>query len=83
MDQPHVNGSPHPAFIQINNFKPTLHPIKFVDTLFPVYNQKKGGHQNMPSLISTEDLMKWSNEKVIELGMGDTFYPIFFPLTMN
>ena len=40
-------------FIQEKILKPNFHPVEFVDALFPVYNQEKGGHQNTPSLLST------------------------------
>ena len=70
-----MNGNPNTEFIQENNLKPKFHPVEFVDTLFPVYKQNKGGHQKTPSLLSTEDLLKWSSLKTIYLGMDDTLYP--------
>ena len=82
-DQPRVNVSQNPAFVRENNLKPIFHPFKYVDDIFPVYKQKKGGHQNTPYLLSTEDLLKWLNEKSIDLGMGDTCYPHFVPFTMD
>ena len=60
-DQPRKNDSPNPAFILDNNLKPTSYPIEFLDALFHVYKQKKGGIQNTPFILSTEDLLKWSN----------------------
>ena len=36
-----------------------------------------------PSLLYTEDLLKWSNEKAIDLGVDDTLYPNFVPFKMN
>ena len=36
-DQPSVDGSPNPEFIRENNLKVILHPVEFVDALFPVY----------------------------------------------
>ena len=35
-----------------------------------------------PSPLSTEDLPKQSNEKAIDSGMGDTYYPNFVLLMM-
>ena len=81
--QPRVNGSPNTAFIRENKLKPTSHPVKFVDDHVPVYNQNKARQINMPSLISTEDLLKLSNKKAIDLGMGDTCYDNFVPFTMD
>ena len=63
--------------------KSTFYPIKYVDALFPVYNINKGGLQKTPSVLSTEELLKFSNEKAIDLGMGDTGYPNFLPFTMD
>ena len=54
MDQPRVDGSPNPVFIQENNLKLISHPLEFVDALFPVYNKKKGGRQKTPSILYTE-----------------------------
>ena len=53
-------------------FKPVSHPVEFVDALLPVYKKNTDGHQNTPSIISIKDLPKWSNKKVIDLGIGDT-----------
>ena len=70
-----MKGSSNPELIRYNNLKPTPPPVKFVDALFPVYNQKKVGIQKTTSLISTEDLLKWSNKKAIHLWMSNTLYP--------
>ena len=78
-----MNGIPNPEFIQENNLKPKSHPLEFVDALFSVYKQNKGGHQKTPYLLSTENLLKWSNEKAIDLGVDDTFYLNFVPFKMN
>ena len=83
MDQPIVTVSPHQVFIWENDFKPTSHPVKILDTLFPVYKKNNGGRRNTPSLISTEELMECSNEKDIYTGMGDTFYTNFVLFTMD
>ena len=77
-----MNGSPNKGFIRENILNPNYHPVKYVDSIFPVYNKKKGGSLNTPSILSTEDLMKWSNEKWINLGVGDMFYPNYVPFMM-
>ena len=77
-----MGGSPNIVFIQENSLKPLSYLVEFIDALFPVYKQNKGGHQNKPYFLSTEDLLKWSNEKSIDMGMGDTCYP-FFLFTME
>ena len=74
-----MDGSPNPEFIVEKNLKAIFHPVEFVDTFFPVYKKKRGGCQKVPSLIYTEYFLKWSNEKVIYMGMGDTCYPNFVP----
>ena len=81
--QPCVNISPNSAFILENNLKPTLHLVKKLDALFPIYKQKKGGCQNTPSLLSTEDFLKRSNEKAIDLDVIDNCYPNFVPFIMD
>ena len=78
-----MNGNPNPEFIQENNLKPVFHPVEFVDALFPVYKQKKGDHQKTPSLLSTEEFLKWSNEQAIDLWVDDTLYPNCLPFNMN
>ena len=78
-----MNGNPNPEFIQEKILKPNFHPVEFVDTLFLVYKQDKGGHQKTPYLLSTEDLLRWSNEKAIDLGVDDTFYLNFVPFKIN
>ena len=75
-DQPHANGIPNPAFIREKKLKPTSNPVKFVDALYPVYKRKYGGRQNTPSLISSEDLVKWSNEKLLIWGWVILAIPI-------
>ena len=82
-DKTCINCSPNAVFIREINLEPTSYPVEFLDALFPVYNQKKVGRQNTPSIIYNEDFMKWSNEEVIELGMGDTCNPNFVPFTMD
>ena len=82
-DQPRVYGSPNPEFIREKSLKAIYHLVRFLDALFPVYKQKKGGLWKKPSLIYTEDMLKWSNEKYIDMGMGNTCYPIFLPLTKD
>ena len=54
-----------------------------MDTFLPVYNQKKGGRQKTPYLLSTKDFRKWSNEKAIDLGMGETCYTNCVPFVMD
>ena len=76
-------GSPNIAFICKKLLMTTFHSVKFVDTIFPAYKQKIGGHRRTLSLFSTVDLLKWSNEKAIYMGIGDTYYPNFMPLTMD
>ena len=78
-----MDGSPNPEFIRKNNLKAISHPVEFVDALFCVYKQKNIGHQKTPSLLSTEDFLKWSNEKAIDMWMGDTCYPNFVPFIMD
>ena len=78
-----MNGNPNLEFIQENNLKPKFHPVEFVDALFPVSKQNKGGHQKTPSLLSTEDLLKWSNKKAIYLEVDDTLYPNFLLFKRN
>ena len=39
---------------------------------FSCLQGKKGGSQKTPSILYTEDLLKWYNEKAIDMGMGDT-----------
>ena len=56
-----MDGSPNPEFIRENDLKEILHPVEFLDALFPVYNQEKSGCQNTPSLIYIDDFLKWSN----------------------
>ena len=82
-EQPRVDGSPNPEFIRENNLKAVSYPVGILDSLFPVYKQKNGGHQKTPSLLSTEELLKCYNEKAIGMGMGDTCYPNFLPFTMD
>ena len=36
-DQPRVDSSQNPEFIRDNHLKTILHPVEFVDALFPVY----------------------------------------------
>ena len=76
-DQTRVIVSPNIEFIWEKKLKLTLHPVKFLDTIFPIKKQNKGTLQKTPSLISTEDFLNWLNEKWIDLGMDDTWYPIF------
>ena len=76
-DQPRMNISSNPTFAREIKLNPTLYPFKFMDALFPVYNQTKGGCQKTPLFISFEELTKRSNEESIDLEMGDTFYPNF------
>ena len=78
-----MDVSPNPEFIRENNLKSTLYPVEFLGTICTVYKQKKGRNQNTPSLISTEDLLNWSNENAIDMGMGDTCYPKFVPFAMD
>ena len=78
-----MDGSIKPYFIRENNLKAISHLVEFVDAIFPVYRGKSCGSQKTPSLISTEDLMKWSNEKSIAMGMGDTYYPNCVLFTMD
>ena len=52
-DQPRANSSLSPEFIKENNLKPTLHPVEFVDDIFPVYKQKEGGNQKTTYNLST------------------------------
>ena len=78
-----MDGSPNPVFMREKILKPISRPVEFLDALFPVYNQNKGGQQNTPYLLYTEDFMGWSNEKAIDLGMGDTFYHNLVPFTMD
>ena len=54
-----------------------------MDTLLHVYNQKKGGRQMTPYLLSTKDFLKRSNERAIDLGMGDTCYTNFVFFAMD
>ena len=56
-----VNGSPNPAFIREKDLELNFCPGKFVDALFPVYKKNKFGHQKTTYLLSTEELLKWSN----------------------
>ena len=42
-----------------------------------------GGRQITTSPLSTEDLLRWSNEKSINLGVGNTCYPNFLPFMMD
>ena len=77
-----MGGSPNPVFIQENNLKPILYSVEFLDSIFPVYTQKKGECQKTPSLFSNEDVLKWSIEKKY-MEMGDTCYPIFVPFAMD
>ena len=63
--------------------KEISNPVEFVDTILPVYKQTKGGSQNKPSLISTEEFLEWSNEKAVDMGMGDTCYPNYVSFTMD
>ena len=83
MDQLPVNGIPNPAFIREKNSNLTLHPVRFVDTIFPVYKQNKRRLQKTTSLFATEDFLNWPNEKSISLGMVDTCYSNFVPFTMD
>ena len=61
MDKPRVDGSPNPEFIREKVLKSISHPVKFVDAIFSVYKQKRGGHQKIPYILSTKDFLKWSN----------------------
>ena len=83
MYQHRVNISPNVALIRERILKPILYPVKFEDTIFNVYKKNKGGHQKTPSILYTEELLKWSNEKAIDMRMGDTCYPNFVPFTMD
>ena len=78
-----MDGSPNPEFIRENDLKEILHPVVFLDALFPIYKQKKGGRQNKCYFLSTEYFLKWSNEKSIDMGIGDTLYPNFLPFKMD
>jgi len=60
-DQPRVNGSPNPEFIQKQILKPTLHPVEFLDAICFVYKQNRGRHRKSHYLIPTEYLLKFSN----------------------
>ena len=62
MHEPCVIGTSNLAFIRKKILKTTFHSVKFVDTLFPVYNQNIDGYRRTPSLLSTEYFLKWSNE---------------------
>ena len=68
MDQPIVTVSPHQVFIWENDFKPTSHPVKILDTLFPVYKKNNGGHQKTTSILYTEDLLNWTNKNRLIWG---------------
>ena len=59
MYQPTVDGSPNTEFIGENFFNPISHPVESLDAIFTVYKKKKGGRQNTPYLLYTEDLIKW------------------------
>ena len=39
--QPCVHSSPNPEFIREKILKVVLHPVQFLDTLFPVYKLKR------------------------------------------
>ena len=78
-----MDGNPNTLFIQEKNLKPILHPVGFLDALFPVYNKKNGKLQKAHYFISTKDFMKWLNKTAIELGMGNAFYPNFVPFMMD
>ena len=78
-----MDSNPNRVFIIEKFLKFISHPVKIVDGIFLVYKQKKGEHQNTPSLISTEYLLKWSNKKELYLGIGDTCYPNFVPFAMD
>ena len=53
-DKPRVDSSLNPEFILENNLKPIFNPVKFVDSILPVYKKNKGGCQKTYSLLSTE-----------------------------
>ena len=57
-----MNGSPNPELIRENILKLISHQVECLDVLFPVYNQNKGGFLKTPSLLSTKDLLRWSNK---------------------
>ena len=78
-----MDGSPYPGFISEDSLKPILYPVEFVDALFHVYKQNKGGKQKTLSILSAEEFMNRSKEKAIDLGMGDTCYPNFVLFTMD
>ena len=78
-----MDGILNTEFIIENSLKVVSNQVEFVDALFLVYKKEKGGHQNTPSLIFNEDLMKWYNGKAIDMSMGDTCYPNFVPFTMD
>ena len=48
--QPRVGGSPNPEFIRENNLKEILHPVEFVDAIFPVYKKKRVSTEIHPIL---------------------------------
>ena len=54
-----MNGIPNPVFIPEKNTKPTFYLVRFLDALFPIYNQNNGGGRNTPSLLSTNFFPKW------------------------
>ena len=78
-----MDSSPNPVLILDKHLKPISHPVEFADALFPVYKQNNSVRQNIPSLLSTEDLLKWSNDFFLNIGMGNACYPSFVLLTMD
>ena len=58
-----MDRSQNPVFIRENNLKLILHPVEYVDVLFPVYTHNKGGLQKTRYILSTEDFLISSNEK--------------------
>ena len=78
-----MDGSPNTELIRENTLKVIWFLVEFVDAIFPVYKQKQGGSQKIPSLLYNEEFLKWPKEKAIDMGMGDTFYTNFVPFTMD
>ena len=79
--QPLVDGSPNPKFIREKILKPILRTVEFVETLFLIYRKKRG--EIRKTHPSTEDLVNWSNQRAIGMGMGNTCYSNLLPFMMD
>ena len=67
--QPCADRSPNTEFIRENNLEPISHPVEVLDAI-SLSTNKKGGRQKTHSILYTQDLLEWYNEKAVGMGTG-------------